>query len=423
MAVTLAGNLASPLAGFLSAPLLARGLGADGRGEAAAATAPLLMLTVVLALGLPEAVTYFVARSTRTRRLVLRTALGAMAVTGACGVLLVWWMRMPLSGDDPALASLIMVGTAGLLPSLVVGVLRGQAAALEQWGRIAWEKSINAIGRLGLVALLYVTDSMTPFSATVVLTVTVVAGGVVYLIPWAAGARVEQATASATAGEVLGFGMRMWGGTLTGILLSRISQVLMVPLADTRALGIYVVALQLAEAVLVVNSAMRDVTMSRMSSTFSAATLVQTTRVSNLITASSALGLAVCAPWFVPLLFGHEFDAAVPVVWVLLIGSVLGNAGSVAGAGLVALGRPGLRSLGMAAALVVNVSTLVVLTPLWGATGAAIATAAGSFVAGTLNVLWVAPRIGRRPFDFLLFRGEDVTLFIRTITRIVRRSA
>lgn len=421
MTITLLGNVASPMAAFLSAPLLARALGADGRGEAAAATAPLLLLTVVAALGLPEAVTYYVARHPAVRRRIIGTAVAAVILSGVVSNAAVWALRAPLAGGDDALATLILVGTSVLVPSLIVGVLRGYAAGEDMWGRVACEKAVNSFTRLAVVAVLFTFDSLTTFTATVALASTTVVGGLVYLLPRPKTLpRAADAGAPPSGLDVLGFGLRMWGGTLTGVLLSRLSQVLLVPLASPSELGLYIVAVQVAEVVLVFNSAMRDVTMARQSGTFSGPLLAQTTRISNFVTLSSSVTVAAVAPWAVPLIFGREFSESVMIIWVLLLGSVLGNAGSVAGAGLVALGRPGLRSWSLGIALLVNFSTLIVLAPVMGGLGAAVATAMGSFVAGTLNVIWVTARAGLRRREFMLFRARDVRVVADSFGRLTK---
>jgi O-antigen/teichoic acid export membrane protein len=61
--------------------LLAKSLGVTGRGEVAAATAPLMFGVALLTLGLPETLTYFVARGGigRLRRLFV-VSLAALAL-------------------------------------------------------------------------------------------------------------------------------------------------------------------------------------------------------------------------------------------------------------------------------------------------------------------------------------------------------
>ncbi len=65
MLFTLVGNFFPPLAMLISAPILAQALGVDGRGEVAAATAPLILVITAATFGIPDAVTYVIARTPR----------------------------------------------------------------------------------------------------------------------------------------------------------------------------------------------------------------------------------------------------------------------------------------------------------------------------------------------------------------------
>src|SRR5437868_3750154 len=59
---TTVASLAVPAAAVLTGPILARELGPGGRGELAALIAPLMFATLVANFGIPEALTYTVAR-------------------------------------------------------------------------------------------------------------------------------------------------------------------------------------------------------------------------------------------------------------------------------------------------------------------------------------------------------------------------
>jgi hypothetical protein len=87
--VALVGNVMPPLAAFFTAPLLAQVLGADGRGEVSAATAPLMLMLGAATLGLPEAVTYFVAAGLGRLRRTLLTASAWIAGAGVAATILV----------------------------------------------------------------------------------------------------------------------------------------------------------------------------------------------------------------------------------------------------------------------------------------------------------------------------------------------
>jgi O-antigen/teichoic acid export membrane protein len=61
MAMTALGNAVTPVAALVTLPILSYTLGVTGRGEIAAATAPLLLAVTAATFGIPEAVAYLVA--------------------------------------------------------------------------------------------------------------------------------------------------------------------------------------------------------------------------------------------------------------------------------------------------------------------------------------------------------------------------
>jgi O-antigen/teichoic acid export membrane protein len=64
--LTILTNVAISLFGALGGILAARLLGPEGRGELAAAVAWGGMFTVIMSLGMPQALTFFVARDVKT---------------------------------------------------------------------------------------------------------------------------------------------------------------------------------------------------------------------------------------------------------------------------------------------------------------------------------------------------------------------
>jgi O-antigen/teichoic acid export membrane protein len=98
-----------------------------------------------------------------------------------------------------------------------------------------------------------------------------------------------------------------------------------------------------------------------------------------IITATGAAVGALVAPYLLPLVFGDEFRPAVGMSQVLLLAGVPSAATAVLGAGLLSVGRPAARSLGLVAGLVVNVILLLALVGRLEALGAAWATV-GAYV-------------------------------------------
>ncbi|WP_173922493.1 oligosaccharide flippase family protein [Agromyces sp. Marseille-P2726] len=420
VAISTFGNLVTPLAGLITAPVLAQSLGVVGRGEVAAATTPLFLATSVFTLGLPEALTYFAAKRPAREGWTVSISLIALGALGFVGTLLIAVLTPFLSADDESLGRMILLASIACTPSLVQAGLRGLAYAYRAWWLVTSDRILSSASRLVIICALALSSTLTPTSATLAIAWTSVAGILVYLaLPFRRHV-VEERAAAAPFSALVAFGGRVWIGSLAGILLSRVDQTLMVPFAGAYALGIYTVAVTVSEIALVFNAAVRDVTFSLESARQDQSRLEAATRVSTLITLAAAIGVGLLSIWAIPFFFGGEFSEAVVVVFVLLIGLVLGNPGSVSGAGLRARGRPGLASWSLVIGMTVNLLALVLWVPDHGAIGAAWATTAGSIAAGGMNVFWLRTRFGVPVRNLLLFRRADPAELLRTGTRLRR---
>ncbi|WP_091484725.1 oligosaccharide flippase family protein [Microbacterium pygmaeum] len=413
------GNVVGPLAGLISAPILAHVLGAEGRGEVAGATAPLLLFATLAAFGIPEAVTYFVARDLTHRLVILRratiiTALVGLAATGAAIALAPF-----LSGGSQELTSLIVMASLAILPTIFVGILRATAAGLGRWSLVASERAAGPLIRLIAIIILALLAQLDVFSATLAIAYSPVIAGLIYLaLPWRSGRSEEPPPSYA---DVTGYSARAWLGSIAGVILMRIDQVLMVPLSSTTELGLYVVAVTVSELPLVVNTAIREVVFATDARSSSDEALTRAARVSLLVCLMMGLALGLTCYWWLPVLFGAEFGAAVPVAMILLLAVVIGIPGSVAGAGLSARGLPQLRSYSLVLACVINLVIVITTVPLIGAVGAALATLAGNLISSNFNVLQMRLRFGTPFWSFYAVRRSDVSTLAARVLRLFRR--
>jgi O-antigen/teichoic acid export membrane protein len=154
IAISTLGNFIPPLAALATQPILAHALGVAGRGEVAAATAPVLLGIVVLGLGVPESLTHFVARRAPLLRRTARWSMVVLTVSGTVGTAVIAAFSGPLSSNDNELARLMLIASSALIPALIVGGLRGIAAGRQAWGLVAIERGSSAIIRLVAIAVL-----------------------------------------------------------------------------------------------------------------------------------------------------------------------------------------------------------------------------------------------------------------------------
>lgn len=431
VSVSTLGNAAPALLGFLSAPVLARAFSVGDRGEVAAATSVLVLAGSAFSFGVPEALTFAVARRKLTRRLTLNVGLLTAAFS-----LLVWVSLSALvpvlSAGNETISRLMQISLAALVPTLLVAATRGIATGLQRWWLVTLERTIGASARLVALVVFLSYDGLTQNLAVIIVATSGFVGGLVYIVllvvPHPHNNVDPHASSTALAKPLTlrifaSYSSRVWIGSLTGILLSRLDQALISPIAGPEVLGIYVVAATVTDLALVLNAAISSVMFATQSSAADDVVLAVAARISTALTAIVCTVIALSAPFVVPMAFGDDYAAAVPPLWMLLLGVVLANPGSVAGSGLNARGRPGLRSMSLIAGLVVNIALLIPLAAFYGAVGAAVATLFGTLVAGWLNIVFLRRFYGVPMLQFAFLRRSDVELVVSRLSTFKLRQS
>ncbi len=422
MTVALLGNAFPPLVALFSGPILAQALGVDGRGAVAAATAPLALVVTLATFGIPEAVTWAIARKPASARNAAGRGMLILLVAGLFATAAIVFSPPLLSGGDPDVQSLIVVASLAIVPNLLVGILRGVASATNSWRLVSVERILSSTLRLAVLIPFWLTGTLTPLVATVTVAAMPVVGAFVYIGRMRSlDPRALQVPPEARMLGLLSYGSRMWVGSLSGVLLTRLDQVLMTPLAGTHQLGLYVVAVSISELPLIIHHAVRDVSFVNEAAESVDDRLSSSARISTALSAFAALVLGVSMLWWLPFLFGEGFRESIPIAAVLLVAVVLLTPGSIAGAGLSARGRPGLRSLALTISCVINVALLIVLAPLLGAMGAALTTLAGNVITSNLNLLFLSRVFGIGVLQFYGLRRSDIATIGRYGKRMLRR--
>lgn len=375
--------------GLVTAPLLARSLGPQGRGVAAAALAALAVAPVIIALGLPMAVRRRAAFEDdaavlRAARLVVTFLSVPSVVLGVLVAVLL------LDEGSPTVRALFVVGMA--LSPAFVSVLCDQSILIVR----------NQYRR---VAALQLAQPVTYASG-------IIAGGIAgrLTVEWAVGAFVVATTVTAvfTAGLVrVGLrgrrvparplvreGLSYAGSQAAESAANRIDQVLAVSVIGSGQAGLYAVAVTIAAIPVSFGHAIGAVLFRDLAVGGARLKEVEArgVRMALLSGVAAALALAAVTPWGVPLVFGPEFRDAVPVVLTLLLSGPAVVAGYVATVTLAAENRGRAMTAAQAAGLVVGVTLLYVIGPPWGAAGAAAASAAGYWTTMVLAIGMLGPR-------------------------------
>lgn len=337
-----AGGMLS-LAGLVTAPILARALGPEGRGQLAAILQPLTIMDAVVAVGLPTAITILVADGASPRR-ISRVAVRVVSIVALVGFLGLCLYALRVSGEYGLSYAAIVCVFASVVPGAFLAVRRGMAAGLGRWKRLDADAVAGTVARVAAVLLgAYVLHLSAVGFAALFVGTGLLATAAVLSHPFL---RLPERGRDIAGREVMGLALPGWVGAIALAGTARIDQAVM-PLFGVRAdvLGQYAVAVTVAEVPIILGL-------------IGAREVLRRTAVDGHLGAVGRysvklclLALAACAaaatlvPTLVPLVFGQDFAESVLPTQVLLGGTVLGIGNLLLMAMLNGLKRPGLASL------------------------------------------------------------------------------
>lgn len=198
-------------------------------------------------------------------------------------------------------------------------------------------------------------------------------------------------------------------------------------LLNPAAVGVYVIAVQLAEKIWMLSQSASVVVLPKLARL--QAEVGDTTNMTSLVarwvfvlTALVSLVVALVGKPVISLLFGAQFEgAAIALVW-LLPGIVLGGSARILANDLAARGRPELNMYAAIAVAALNVVLNIVLIPSMGIVGAALATTLAYAVNAVIKVTLYARLSGGRVVDLFVPRPGDWTIAADVARRLRRNT-
>jgi O-antigen/teichoic acid export membrane protein len=370
IAWTAAANLTLPITALVSGPILARTLGPVGRGELAAVLMPVTFAVGIALLGIPSAVTFYVARRHAPSGRIIRQAAPVVLGGSAVAAIVLIALAPYLLGSYPEGVRLLQAAALVIPGAAFIQLLRGAVLGRRRYGFANAEQSLTAVLRAGGLVLLALAGALTVSTA---LWMTILAGlpAAALLLLGLRTAAADHPDASASATEIVGYGARAWGGTVADAANRRLDQVLMLPLAGALQLGYYAVAVALAEFANILVGAIQRVLFSESAARRDWGLVERAGRCTVLVIGVGAGVGFLAAPFLVELLFGGDFAPASSMARVLFVAAVPASVGSVLAAGLLGAGHPGGTSIAQGVALCLTLAGIAVLVPRFGGLGAA----------------------------------------------------
>jgi O-antigen/teichoic acid export membrane protein len=372
--------------GYLIASLLlARGLGQAGRGSIAFIAVTVVVVSTVARMGTAEAAVVFAARRPHNRAPLLTTVVLFTVISAAVAALLLCGILRLLGAAAPAGIGSTEIAVIGF-GIVAAAIFDVSQLVLLGCGRIGLRATLTTAVAWVYALMLAFGAYRGGFSVSLAAAIWLAANTVGALLLLSISARITGVAWPdwRLFKEILSFGLRGWPGGLASFLNARIDQVLMGFIAPAAALGVYATAVNGAETLLYLPSAVSTAlvpTIARGDPTQQTGKTLRVFRILLVLTGLSGTVATLAGPFLLPAVFGIAFHASIgPFLW--LIPGAIGYAASrVFSAALFAMSRPGQASAGPIATLGTGLLLDLALIPSLGATGAA-AAATGAFLAG-----------------------------------------
>jgi O-antigen/teichoic acid export membrane protein len=353
-----------PLGGFVANVIIARTLGASGRGELAAIVAALAVCEAVLALGLPDILARHIAKGSIPPGAQRTLARGAVAASIIPGVLVAiyahrWTFSWPVA---VAAGSVVPLITATVIAR---GVLLGRHA----YRKLAASQVVGGTFRLLAPLTLILVDRPTEDLALIL----VLGWSVAAAIPiFACRPFAGRAAAIREVLPILRESLIVWPLQMAWLLYVYLDQLVLAAFVSSADLGRYAVCAAIAAAPAALASGPRQVLLARAAKSQN---LDEIPKIAQTILVIAVISGAVSGFFAGPLLaavFGPEFGGTSLVLGILLAATGFEIALGMLNTGLVAVGR--LRSA-MILGFVGLLPTVVVL-PIAVSSGGGILSAA-----------------------------------------------
>lgn len=375
---TLLMTAGTVLAGFISGLILARTLGPEGRGQFAVIVLWPGMLAMFSELGLGFAFAYFAGKNRESiPGLWTLACVASLVIGGVVGLVGTVALPSQLSLSGMALVALQwnLITVPIMLLSGYMGYLLLGAGYLVEFNLIrTGNASCYALGVIS-VAVIGV-PSISAF--TTVLILAQFAGCILAITLCVSRLHPVWYWQPQLIKPVFNYGLKTYISGLMAQMNFRLDQLIMTVVITPIQLGLYVVAVAIASLVNPLYSSIAIVVLPRVTQA-SSRLLGGKEAIRHLqfiFLGGVPLTVVLCfaMPWLLPLLFGNDYQLSVLPAQILIVAAFFQGCVCVLGNSLRGLGSPGKEAISEGIGLFVTIALLLILLPIWGILGAAVAS-------------------------------------------------
>lgn len=411
-------------ASFIISILLARLLGAEGKGIITGIFVIPNMMISLADLGVRQASAYYIGQKKYTIQGVLSSSLFLWLITSiiSMSVVLVYYL-VPSTTDYsiPLIIIALMYVPAKILVSYFNGILQGQ----QKFGNINMKYVIEFIFRFAFVILLVWVFDLGVVGAVFATFITNVAVLLYSASIIRQTAKLELRYIKGVPQDIFKKGIVFAIGVFVLQLNYKIDIVFLENMVNAHDLGIYSVGVTLAELIWQVPTAIGVVLFARSANSKTdreanerSALLLRISWVPIII---GSILFWVGAPFIVPLLYGEDFFQSAEVIRILLPGIVMMVLFKILNVNLAGRGQPLFAMKIYLVTLAINIVMNLILIPIYGISGAAFSSTV-SYIVGALIFSIAYHRYSGIPYkDLFIMNKKDQELVKRTFAKWRKR--
>ncbi len=370
-----------PVAIFVTAPILARGLGPEGRGELGVAQS---VASFALALGaVGQAEVYLSDRKNGSGNIQVAGRIAFLGATVTSILAAIWSLVLGVS-------PFVVLATVILIPLLSQSQLwRSSAIAGRRLSLPAFNNAAGAILRVVLllalvfVAALSTASAMLAIQLSAALAALLTVGAYSFRQPREAIGKPGRGSYK----DSFRRGLPLIAFSLLTSVTLRSDIIALQVFDDAEAVGIYAAAASLSMAVLSISGAFKTRAQGAVFDANPRRSVRRELLVVGCVGSVGALGAIILSPWIVEVLLGPRFESAVPILQVLAVSCVALLVLDTVHGVLAVLGKRRIMVLVGGTGAATRLATLLVFVPSLGPMGAAISTVISYTVASLVG--WI----------------------------------
>lgn len=425
-AATFSRQLGSAVLQLVTVAIIARVYGPEGNGAYAVALLLPSILSTFLNLGIAPANVYYLGSGQVTVRSLLYAnfhiyiiLVGIGIVVGA--IALFWKGAKFFPGVDQKVLWLALIAfPLGLLQGFLMSIFQG-LQQFRVFNIVLLAQPLLMLVLVGTLIILNMRD------ISLLIGVNLLAGLVVIILAlWQLkpmlGTTQEAYQPRQYSRQALSYGWKAHLGNIFQFINYKVDIFLVNMFIGSAAAGVYVIAVALVEKLWLVSQAVGTVLLpylSKLSSEEGKRKIITplVCRWVLLVTLVGGLSLSVIVYPFTLLVFGSDYLESVLPALVLLPGIVFVSGARVLANDIASRGRPELNMYVSAVNVVCNVVGNLLLIPLYGLAGAAMATTMAYFLTLALTLLIYTQFTSNPWIDSIFIKPSDIRMVISSISR------